>query len=170
MKYKNAGFLLGLSLILPRLVQAADVTITVDGSVIARPCQSLPGDKTVDFGDVYATSLNTAGSSTAWIDIPLELRQCPVGTSTVKVTFNGPVATNPDYYANSSSPGSAGGIELELQDDLGSILRNGVSRDIPVNFTNGTASLTVKGRVRSESGMTTEGSINAVINVTYTYL
>ncbi|WP_024531358.1 fimbrial protein [Serratia fonticola] len=170
MKYKNAVLLLGLSLILPWLVHAADVTITVNGSVVARPCQTPPGDTTVDFGDIYTTSLNTAGSVTAWKDITLALSGCPVGTSTVNVVFTGLAASNADYYANSSIAGSAGGIELELQDSANGLLKNGASRDIPVDFNTGTAELPVKVRVRSESGIPTEGNIEAVINVTYTYL
>ncbi|ERK11420.1 hypothetical protein L581_3693 [Serratia fonticola AU-AP2C] len=39
-----------------------------------------------------------------------------------------------------------------------------------MHFTTGTAELPVKVRVRSESGIPTEGNIEAVINVTYTYL
>lgn len=168
MKYRNGGLLLVLSLMSLCLVQAADVTITVNGSVVARACQT--GDTTVDFGNVYTTSLNTPGSATAWQNITLALSDCPVGTSSVKVDFTGPQATDPNYYANSSNPGDAGGIELELQDSLNGLLQNGASRQIPVDFNTGTASLPVKVRVRSENGAPTEGKIDAAITVTYTYL
>lgn len=169
MKYGSAELLLGLFLIFPCLALAADVTIRVNGSVVAMPCQTLPGDTSVDFGDIYSTSLNSPGSVTAWKDITLALSSCPVGTSSVKVAFTGTQASDPDYYANSNNTGSAGGIELELQDSLNVILKNGESRDIPVDFNTGIASFPLKVRVRSNSGAPTEGKIDAVITVTYTY-
>ncbi|PLL92652.1 fimbrial protein, partial [Klebsiella michiganensis] len=62
-------------------LQAADVTITVNGKVVAKPCTVSTVNATVDLGDLYTFSLVSAGSSSPWHSVALNLSNCPVGTS-----------------------------------------------------------------------------------------
>ncbi len=42
-------------------IQAADVTITVNGKVVAKPCTVSTTNATVDLGNLYSFSLMSAG-------------------------------------------------------------------------------------------------------------
>ena len=66
-----------------------DVTITVNGKVVAKPCTVSTTNATVELGDLYTFSLVSAGSSSAWHSVALELSNCPVGTSRVTASFSG---------------------------------------------------------------------------------
>ena len=54
-------------------VFSADVTITVNGSVVAKPCTVSTSDVTVYLGDLYTFNLLSAGSSSAWHEVSLNL-------------------------------------------------------------------------------------------------
>ena len=105
-------------------LHAADVTITVNGKVVAKPCTVSTANATVDLGDLYTFSLVSAGSASAWHSVALDLSNCPVGTSRVIATFSG-TADSTGYYKNQ---GTAGNIQLELQDDSGTTLNNGAAK------------------------------------------
>ncbi len=77
-------------------IQAADVTITVNGKVVAKPCTVSTTNATVDLGDLLSFSLMSAGAASAWHDV-LELTNCPVGTSRVTASFSG-AADSTGYY------------------------------------------------------------------------
>ncbi|MBL5926034.1 type 1 fimbrial minor subunit FimG [Enterobacter asburiae] len=144
---------------------AADITITVNGRVVAKPCVVSTTNATVDLGDLSTFDLISAGASSAWQDTSLNLTSCPVGTSRVKASFSG-TADSTGYYKNQ---GSAGNIQLELQDDLGTTLNNGALKTINVDDNNKSASFPLKVRALTVNGGATQGTIKAVINVTYTY-
>lgn len=78
-------------------LRAADVTLTVNGKVVARPCTVSTVNATVELGDLYTFSLIGAGSASAWHSVALDLSNCPVGTSRVKATFSG-TADSTGYY------------------------------------------------------------------------
>lgn len=78
-------------------LQAADITITVNGKVVAKPCTVSTTNAAVDLGDLYTFSLVTAGSASAWHSTALELTNCPIGTSRVIATFSG-TADSTGYY------------------------------------------------------------------------
>lgn len=80
-------------------LRAADVTLTVNGKVVARPCTVSTVNATVELGDLYTFSLIGAGSASAWHSVALDLSNCPVGTSRVKATFSG-TADSTGYYKN----------------------------------------------------------------------
>ena len=92
---------------------AADVTITVNGKVVAKPCTVSTTNASVELGDLYTFSLLSAGSASAWHSVALELSNCPVGTSRVIASFSG-TADATGYYQNQ---GTAKNIQRELQDD-----------------------------------------------------
>ncbi len=48
-----------------RFLRAADVTLTVNGKVVARPCTVSTVNATVELGDLYTFSLIGAGSASA---------------------------------------------------------------------------------------------------------
>lgn len=53
-----------LALACPPL-QAADITITVNGKVVAKPCTVSTTNATVELGDLYTFSLVSAGAASA---------------------------------------------------------------------------------------------------------
>lgn len=146
-------------------LQAADVTVTVNGSVVAKPCTVSTPSATVDLGDLQTFDLVTAGSASVWHDISLNLTNCPVGTSQVTASFSG-IADATGYYKNQ---GTAGNIQLELQDSQGTTLNTGAKKIIAVNDTTKAVSFPLKVRALSVKGVATQGTIQTVISVTYTY-
>ncbi|OLF52895.1 fimbrial protein [Pseudomonas chlororaphis] len=160
-KWWVAGILAMASTVL----QAADVTITVNGRVVAKPCTVSTTNATVDFGDLYTFSLSQPGSASAWHSVSFDLTNCPVGTSKVTATFSG-TTDSTGYYRNL---GTAGNIQLELQDDGGTTLNNGTSKTVRVNESTQSARVPLQIRALTVNGRTTQGSIQAVINIIYTW-
>ncbi|WP_409418451.1 fimbrial protein, partial [Klebsiella pneumoniae] len=110
-------------------------------------------------------SLIGAGSASAWHSVALDLSNCPVGTSRVKATFSG-TADSTGYYKNQ---GTAGNIQLELQNEDGTTLNNGSSQSVQVDEASQSARFPLQVRALSVNGGATQGTIQAVINVTYTF-
>lgn len=166
MKWTYTGWLLAITLATSSpALQAADVTITVNGKVVAKPCTVSTTNATVDLGDLYTFSLVSAGSSSAWHSVALNLSNCPVGTSRVTASFSG-TADATGYYQNQ---GTAGNIQLELQDDGGTTLNTGATKSVQVDESTQSASFPLQVRALTVNGGATQGTIQAVINVTYTY-
>ncbi|TQI78924.1 minor fimbrial subunit [Serratia fonticola] len=163
----NTGLIAGLLLIAPvPIVTAADVTITINGRVVATPCTVSTTQATVDLGDLYTFNLVTQGASSPWHPVTLSLTNCPVGTSKVTATFSGVADASGNYYANQ---GGAGNIFLQLTDSDGVNLPNGSSKIISVNDLSQSVSFVLQVRAITPSGNVTQGSIQSLINVTYTY-
>lgn len=144
---------------------AADITITVNGSVVAKPCTVATTTTNVDLGDLYTFNLVTPGSGSQWHPVSLDLVNCPVGTSVVTATFKGSADTT-GYYKNQ---GSAGNIQLQLQDTAGNNLNNGAQKKLPVSDSTLSTNFPLQVRALSVKGGATQGTIQAVIDVTYTY-
>ncbi|HEF8773649.1 TPA: type 1 fimbrial protein [Providencia stuartii] len=144
---------------------AADVTVTVNGSVVAKPCTVATTTANVDLGDLYTFNLISAGSASEWHSVSLNLVNCPVGTSAVTATFKGTADTT-GYYKNQ---GTAGNIQLQLQNSAGTNLNNGAQQKLQVNDSTLSTSFPLQVRALSVKGGATQGSIQAVIDVTYTY-
>ncbi|EGT3573057.1 fimbrial protein [Citrobacter sp. ANG330] len=165
MRWFQPRWLLAAILAASAVVQAADVTITVNGKVVAKPCTVSTTNATVELGDLYTFSLVSAGSFSAWHTVALELSNCPVGTSRVTASFSG-TADSTGYYKNQ---GTAGNIQLELQDDSGNRLNTGATKSVVVDDASQSARFPLQVRALSVNGGATQGTIQAVINVTYTY-
>lgn len=146
-------------------IQAADVNITINGKVVAKPCTVSTSTTTVDLGDLYTFNLVSAGATSAWHNITLDLANCPVGTSSVTAAFGG-ATDSTGYYKNQ---GTAENIQLELQDTGGTTLNNGSTKTIQVDDSTLSASFPLRVRALTVSGNVTQGSIQAMINVIYTY-
>lgn len=147
------------------VLRAADVTITVNGSVVARPCTVSTRNATVELGDLYTFNLVSPGSASAWHNVALELSNCPVGTSQVIASFSG-TADSTGYYKNL---GTAENIQLELQDDGGKILNAGVTKAVKVDESTQSAHFPLQVRALTVKGAVSQGTIHTVINVTYTW-
>lgn len=146
-------------------LQAADITITVNGKVVAKPCTVSTTNATVELGDLYTFSLVSAGAASAWHSVSLDLSNCPIGTSRVTASFSG-TADATGYYKNQ---GTAGNIQLELQDDGGTTLNNGATKAVQVDDSTQSARFPLQVRALTVNGGATQGTIQAVISVTYTY-
>ncbi|MFA1282920.1 fimbrial protein [Citrobacter telavivensis] len=165
MRWFQPGWLLAVILAAPSTLQAADVTITVNGKVVAKPCTVSTTNATVELGDLYTFSLVSAGSTSAWHTVALDLSNCPVGTSRVTASFSG-TADSTGYYKNQ---GSAENIQLELQDDSGNRLNTGATKSVQVDDATQATRFPLQVRAISVNGGATQGTIQVVINVTYTY-
>ncbi|MTD29409.1 fimbrial protein [Erwinia sorbitola] len=144
---------------------AADVTITVNGRVVAKPCTVSTPSGTVDLGDLFTFNFVQAGDSSDWYPVTMDLTNCPIGTSRVTATFTG-TTDSTGYYKNL---GDAANLQLELQDTSSNNLSNGKKMTVEVNDSTQAASLPLRVRALSVNGNAKQGSIQAVINVTYSY-
>lgn len=147
------------------VARAADVTITVNGRVVAKPCTVSTPQAAVDLGELYTFNLIHAGASSPWHEITLSLDNCPVGTSRVTATFSG-VADRSGNYRND---GDAQNISLQLQDTDGRVLNNGAQKAVTVDNQTQSAHFPLRVRAFTVNGNVTQGRIQAVINITYTY-
>lgn len=144
---------------------AADVTVTVNGRVVAKPCTVATPSAEVGLGDLFTFDFSQAGSRSAWYPVTLNLTNCPPGTSRVTARFTGTVDST-GYYKNE---GGATNIQLELQDTSSNNLNNGKTKAVQVDDSTQSANLPLQVRALSVNGNASQGSIKAVINVTYTY-
>lgn len=110
-------------------LQAADVTITVNGRVVAKPCTIQTKEANVNLGDLYTRNLQQPGSASGWHNITLSLTDCPVETSAVTAIVTGST-DNTGYYKNE---GTAENIQIELRDDQDAALKNGDSKTVIVD-------------------------------------
>ncbi|STN01111.1 fimbrial protein [Escherichia coli] len=78
-------------------LQAADVTITVNGRVVAKPCTIQTKEANVNLGDLYTRNLQQPGSASGWHNITLSLTDCPIETSAVTAIVTGST-DNTGYY------------------------------------------------------------------------
>ncbi|CAI1222931.1 TPA: fimbrial protein [Serratia fonticola] len=144
---------------------AADVTITVNGRVVAKPCTVSTPSATVELGDLFTFNYMQAGAGSAWHPVTLDLTNCPIGTSRVVATFTG-ATDSTGYYKNQ---GDATNLQLELRDSSHNNLNNGKTKAVEVDDSTQSANLPLQVRALSVNGNAKQGSIQAVINVTYTY-
>ncbi|HBU6432123.1 TPA: type 1 fimbrial protein, partial [Klebsiella oxytoca] len=86
--------------------------------------------------------------------------------SRVTATFSG-TADATGYYKNL---GTAGRLQLELQDTGGTRFNTGTAKTVAVDETTQSARFPLRVRALTVSGRPTQGTIQAVINVTYTWL
>lgn len=156
----------GLLMMVMPMANAADVNITLNGKVVAKPCTVSTVATTVDLGDLYTFNLLSPGAYSAWQPVTLNLTHCPVGTTKVTATFSGTADSSRNYYANQ---GAARNIALQLVDSGGVNLANGSRKTVGVSNASRAASFVLRVRAITPNGNATQGSLQAVINVTYTY-
>lgn len=145
--------------------RAADMTITINGRVAAKPCTVSTTRADVDLGELYASDFAKAGSVSALHDLSLQLSNCPTVTTQVKATFLG-TSDDSGYFKNE---GDAQNIQIELQDSDGKSIKYGENKQIAVDDATRSALFILKVRALSVNGGATQGSIKSTINVVYTY-
>lgn len=150
-------------------VDTANINVT--GTIVASPCVINGGSANlnVDLGStIQASALASAGSTSSPVAFTLPITACPVGTSTVQVTFSG----TPDPVAGASyykSTGTATNVAVGLyQASNGNLLGNGTSVTQTVQGDR-TASLAMQAKAYSSAGSVMPGTINSVIVATMQY-
>ncbi|HGV3726376.1 TPA: fimbrial protein [Escherichia coli] len=87
----------------------------------------------------------------------------------VTITVNGRVVAKPcttGYYKNE---GTAENIQIELRDDQDAALKNGDSKTVIVDEITRNAQFPLKARAITVNGNASQGTIEALINVIYTW-
>ncbi|MGE6178855.1 fimbrial protein [Aeromonas salmonicida] len=158
-------FVITILLSLRAVAAAADAVITVNGKVVALPCTVDTTQLTFDLGKIYASTLSKAGSYGEWVNATIKLSACPAVTSSITATFSGQSGTL--YFRNT---GTARNVELQLQTATAEPVNlNNNSRQTIAVTPARTAELPLRVRVYSQYGKVTEGTLQGLINVTYTY-
>ncbi|TJF03128.1 type 1 fimbrial protein [Escherichia coli] len=138
---------------------------TVNGRVVAKPCTIQTKEANVNLGDLYTRNLQQPGSASGWHNITLSLTDCPVETSAVTAIVTGST-DNTGYYKNE---GTAENIQIELRDDQDAALKNGDSKTVIVDEITRNAQFPLKARAITVNGNASQGTIEALINVIYTW-
>ncbi|WP_431356298.1 fimbrial protein [Enterobacter asburiae] len=146
-----------------RNVFADDLVLTVVGRVTPMPCTVDTTQLRLDLGKIYASELAKPGSYGSWVNGTIRLSNCPAVTTGVTASFSGQSGSN--FYRNI---GTAKNIEIQLQTISGDDLNNGKSQPISITPQR-TAELPIRVRAYSGAGKVTDGTIQATINITYTY-
>ena len=165
-KFTLSWLMLALFIIPGSGVRAADVTITVTGRVIARPCTIGTPNVDVSLGDIRTETLAKRGSVTPWQALTLNLTDCPDGTNQVSATFTGTSDVTGYYFRNA---GTSYNVALQLATDKGVNIRNGGRLVFQVSENDQSVTIPLQVRAISTSGTATLGTIQAVINVAYTW-
>lgn len=139
--------------------------LTVNGRVVAKPCTIQTKEANVNLGDLYTRNLQQPGSASGWHNITLSLTDCPVETSAVTAIVTGST-DNTGYYKNE---GTAENIQIELRDDQDATLKNGDSKTVIVDEITRNAQFPLKARAITVNGNASQGTIEALINVIYTW-
>lgn len=149
------------------MLQAADAQITIKGRVVATPCTVETTKTSVDLVNISLSELASSGAVTSWHPVLLKLASCPSGTSKVTARFSGTAdPNNSKYYKNL---GTATNVQLELQDENNTSLGPNTTKEVAVDDSSKSTAFQLKVRVITTQGGATQGTIQAVINVTYTY-
>ncbi|NTY86575.1 type 1 fimbrial protein [Serratia fonticola] len=147
------------------------VDMTLGGKVIATPCLVDTGSvsQEVDFRQLRATDLKTAGSSSEWQPFEVKLKSCPLSTSKVTVTLSGNVISgDATLFANA---GTAANVAVQIAEDANrsNLLPNG-GAGMTVNVdAQRNATYALVGRMNSPTGNTGPGTINSVVQMNFTY-
>lgn len=102
---------------------------------------------------------------TTFTNITLSLTDCPIETSAVTAIVTGST-DNTGYYKNE---GTAENIQIELRDDQDATLKNGDSKTVIVDVITRNAQFPLKARAITVNGNASQGTIEALINVIYTW-
>ncbi|GAA0505004.1 type 1 fimbria minor subunit FimG [Tatumella terrea] len=166
MKTIYSGAICAVLCLAAATAQAADVTITINGQVVAKPCTISTTTANVSLGTLSTSTLQSAGSVSDWKAVALNLTNCPVGTSSVKATFTGTSDSTGTYFLNQ---GTAGKIAVQLADSSGNNVTNGGTLTSAVSDSTLSTTFNLEVRAITSSGSATQGSIQSVVNVTYTW-
>ncbi len=145
------------------------VTLNITGNVIASPCQVSSDSitKSVDLGqNIQASTLQTAGSVTDWVNFDVNLSSCPAGTTKAIMTMHGTAdLANPnDMYRNT---GTATNLAVQLQSQAGDQLGN--TKTISGTIASNAYTYKLRARAYTQNGGVMPGSITSVVTATFEY-
>ncbi|EJK8936058.1 fimbrial protein [Enterobacter hormaechei] len=150
--------------------QAGDpVTLNITGNVIASPCQVSSDSitKSVDLGqNIQASSLQTAGAATDWVNFDINLNSCPAGTTKAIMTMHGTADLNnpADMYRNT---GTATNLAVQVQSQAGEQLGN--TKTISGTIASNAYTYKHRARAYTQNGGVMPGSISSVVTATFEY-
>uniref|UniRef100_S0DGJ7 Putative fimbrial protein n=1 Tax=termite gut metagenome TaxID=433724 RepID=S0DGJ7_9ZZZZ len=150
-------------------VNADPVTLNITGNVVASPCQIASDSvtKSVNLGTaIQASNLQTAASSSDWVNFTIDLVSCPAGTTSATMTMHGTADTNStgDLYKNT---GTATNVAVQVQTQAGGQMGDG--KTLTGTIANNAYSYTMRARAYSAKGGVMPGSISAVVTATFVY-
>ncbi|CAM8224843.1 MULTISPECIES: fimbrial protein [Enterobacter] len=145
------------------------VTLNITGNVIASPCQVSSDSitKSVDLGqNIQASSLQTAGAATNWVNFDINLNSCPAGTTKAIMTMHGTAdLNNPgDMYRNT---GTATNLAVQVQSQAGDLLGN--TKTISGTIASNAYTYKLRARAYTKNGGVMPGSISSVVTATFEY-
>lgn len=145
------------------------VTLNITGNVIASPCQVSSDSitKSVDLGqNIQASSLQTAGSATNWVNFDINLNSCPAGTTVAIMTMHGTADLNnpADMYRNT---GTATNLAVQVQSQAGDQLGN--TKTISGTIASNAYTYKLRARAYTQNGGVMPGSISSVVTATFEY-
>lgn len=165
-----AAATLGLMMVSQAAFAGDTVTLNITGNVVASPCvvNGGAGNIDVDLGDIQATTLASAASSSTEVPFDIKLTDCPAGTSSVVATFSGTSdsVAGTDYYTNT---GTAGNVAVGLIQASTSNLKGSGTTISQTVETDRTVTMAMKAKAYSSAGGATPGTIKSVVTATFTY-
>lgn len=149
--------------------KADPVTLNITGNVIASPCQITSDSvtKAVDLGqNIQASSLQSAGSSSDWVNFDINIDTCPTGTTKAIMTMHGTAdaLSTGDLY---KSTGTATNLGVQLQSQAADQLGDGKS--ITGTIASNAYTYKLRARAYSTNGAVTPGTISSVVTATFVY-
>lgn len=148
-------------------VHADPVTLIISGKVIASPCTVSNGtNMDVDLGrSIQASTLTTAGSNSPVVDFNITFKDCPLGTSSVRIDFSG--TADPDDATRYKNSGT-GNVSVELiEKSTWNLKGNGQNMTRSV-LADRSVTFDLRSRAYSK-GNVTPGTINTVVLASVTY-
>lgn len=153
---------------------ATPVSVNITGNVLAAPCtfDTINSQLSVPLGDTLATNLATASSASNHTSFKLVLKDCPVSTTKVTATFDGPL--NADLAGGNSyaSTGTAKGVSVKVKFDADMWASGAFGKNTQktVNVAaDHTATFPLWAAMYSPSGGATPGTVNTTMTATFTY-
>ncbi|EFE96718.1 fimbrial protein [Serratia odorifera] len=161
-------------LVIGSLLSCASIAseINITGRVFASPCQIDSGSvsQTVEFDQLRASELKTAGAASDWKNVNVKLVSCPATTSQVTVTFDGSrSATDASLYANQLATGATGiALQVAQQADTSKVQGPGSSMTAAVNAQR-VAIFPLAGRLYNLNGNVGAGKFSSMVLMSMTY-
>lgn len=167
--YKYALAIALLSAGLPMsTVQAADNTaINIKANIVASPCTVDTTTLDIDLGDIQASTMEAAGSTSPWSALNnIHLSNCPLTTQGVQATFSGTPATNGDTNGYKNT-GTDSFISVQLMDANNVYLVNGHKTGFRT-IQSKSVDFPVKARLYT-SAAAQPGAVAATVTVSFEY-
>ncbi|WP_312414902.1 fimbrial protein [Pseudescherichia sp.] len=146
-----------------------NIQVNFTGTVSDATCeiQTDSQNPEVNLGELYNQDLEEAGSASEWVNFNITLFNCPPALKTVSAAFSGtPDGNDASLY---KSTGDASNVAVELQDqNTQRALGHGAVDTVNI-LPSGNAVFNLQARAKTVVGNVTAGTIDSLIEMTYTY-